>query len=103
MLSMDAQHKAWQGDERRQLSHIEAQLLEIKTCVASIKKAFPDEDIAGHCKYHEAKIRAAVAEEAFWKDLKLDVAKKGAWSLLLILVGFIVIGIGAKLGVGVKV
>jgi hypothetical protein len=102
-LSMDEQHKAWQGDERRQLSHIEAQLAEIKTCVASIKLAFPEGDIDGHRKYHEAKIRAAVAEEAFWKDLKLDIAKKGAWGLLVIIVGFVMLGIGAKFGITPKV
>jgi hypothetical protein len=101
-LRMDEQHKAWQGDERRQLSHIEAQLLEIKTCVASIKLAFPEGDIDGHRKYHEAKIRAAVAEEAFWKDMKLDIAKKGAWGLLVIIVGFVMLGIGAKFGITPK-
>jgi hypothetical protein len=101
-LRMDEQHKAWQGDERRALSHIEAQLLEIKTCVASIKLAFPEGDIDGHRKYHEAKIRAAVAEEAFWKDLKLDIAKKGAWGFIVILIGLVMIGISAKIGILLK-
>lgn len=99
---MDEQHKAWQGDERRQLSHIETQLSDIKVCVASIKTAFPEGDIDGHRKYHEARIKAAVAEEAFWKDLKLDVAKKGAWGLLLIIIGLVMVGIGAKFGIVAK-
>lgn len=99
---MGEQHNDWQGEERRQLSHIESQLVEIKTCVATIKLAFPEGDIEGHRKYHEAKIKAAVAEEAFWKDLKLDVAKKGAWSVFVILVGLVVLGISTKLGVSPK-
>jgi len=99
---MDSQHKEWQGDERRQLSHIETQLSEIKVCVASIKLAFPDGDLIGHCNYHQAKIKAAVAEEAFWKDLKLDIAKKGAWGLIIIVIGLVMLGISAKIGAIVK-
>ena len=86
-----------------QLSTIETQLIEIKLCVSSIKSAFPEGDLDGHRKYHEAKIKAAVAEEAFWTDLKLDVAKKGAWSVLIILIGLVVLGIGAKFGIAPKV
>ena len=99
---MDAQHKDWQGEERRQLSHIETQLTEIKTCVASIKTAFPEGDVDGHRKYHEAKIRAAKAEEAFWSDLRLDLAKKGTWGLIVVIVGLIIMGIGAKFGIVAK-
>lgn len=61
-------------------------------------EAFPDEDVDGHCDYHAAKIRAAQAEERFWNELKLDLAKKGAWGLLIIVVGLIMVGLSAKLG-----
>ena len=100
---MDDQHKEWQGEERRSLSHIEVKLDEITICIASIKQAFPDGDIVGHRKYHEAKIKAAVAEEEFWKDLKLDIAKKGAWGLIVILIGLVLLGISVKLGAVAKV
>lgn len=93
-------------ERRKECSHltaIEAKLVEIQNCVVTIKKAFPDGDIDGHRKYHEAKIRAAVAEEAFWTDLKLDVAKKGAWGVLLVLIGLVMLGIGAKFGITPKV
>ena len=99
---MDDQRQAWQGDERRQLSHIESQLTEIKVCVASIKTAFPEGDVDGHRKYHEAKIKAAKAEEEFWTDLKLDIAKKGTWGVLVIIIGLVLVGLSAKLGISPK-
>ena len=61
-------------------------------------EAFPEEDVDGHCDYHAAKIRAAEAEERFWNELKLDLAKKGAWGLLIIVTGLIMVGLSAKLG-----
>ncbi|MDP3322631.1 MAG: hypothetical protein Q8S71_03690 [Hydrogenophaga sp.] len=100
---MDDHQNTWQGEERRSLSHIEVKLDEITTCIASIKQAFPDGDVIGHRKYHEAKIKAAVAEEEFWKDLKLDIAKKGAWGLIVILIGLVLLGISVKLGAVAKV
>lgn len=61
-------------------------------------EAFPDEDVDGHCDYHAAKIRAAEAEEKFWNELKLDLAKKGAWGMLIILLGLVMIGLSTKFG-----
>ena len=60
-------------------THVEQQLDEILTELKSLKEAFPlDErgqvDVTGHRHFHEAKIAAAVAEEAFWRELKLDLA-----------------------------
>ena len=89
--------------ERKSLGSIEHKLDEISTCVLAIKSAFPDGDLEGHRQYHEARIKAAVAEEAFWKDLKLDVAKKGAWGLITIIVGLIILGISTKLGTVIKI
>lgn len=66
--------------------------------VEHLYEAFPSGDVIGHCSYHDAKIRAAVAEEEFWKELKLDIAKKGAWGLLLIIVGLIMLGLTVKMG-----
>ena len=68
-----------------------------------LSAAFPEDkhgrtDVDGHRRYHEAKIQAAEAEAAFWRDLKLDLAKKGAWAILLVLAGLLVAGVATKLG-----
>ena len=55
-------------------------------------------DFEGHRKFHEEKIRAAKAETEFWRELKLEIAKKGVWSLLVIICGLVVVGASAKLG-----
>jgi len=88
-------------DEARQ---IDDRLDEILSEVRKIHNAFPrtdggDADFEGHRRYHEAMIRAANAQEKFWNELKLDVAKKGAWGLLVIVVGLAVLGLAAKLGI----
>lgn len=59
-------------------------------------------DYDGHRRYHEAMIAAATAQEQFWRELKLEIAKKGIWGLLVIVCGLIVIGLSAKLGLGAK-
>jgi hypothetical protein len=55
-------------------------------------------DFDGHRRYHESMIAAATAQEAFWREMKLEVAKKGVWGLLVLIMGLIVVGISAKLG-----
>lgn len=95
---MDNEHKAWQGEERRSLSSLEKKIDDISDCVVAIKKAFPNGDIDGHRRYHDAAIKAAEAQERFWDDLKLDVAKKGVWGVLVIIVGLVLVGITTKLG-----
>jgi hypothetical protein len=74
----------------------------------SIRGGFPKNedgaiDYEGHRKYHEKLIEAADAQTQFWRDLKLDIAKKGAWSMLTILCGLVLLGISAKFGIGVVV
>lgn len=59
-------------------------------------------DIDGHRRYHEAMIEAAKEQAAFWRDLKLDIAKKGAWGLLIIVLGLIAVGVQTKLGFSAK-
>lgn len=83
---------------------IDESLEEILIAVTKIHNAFPrteggDVDFEGHRRYHEAMIRAANAQEKFWNELKLDVAKKGVWGLLIIVLGLAVLGLAAKLGV----
>lgn len=59
-------------------------------------------DFDGHRKYHEAMIRAAEEQEKFWRDLKMEVAKKGIITLLVVLCGLVVVGFQTKFGIGMK-
>jgi len=66
--------------------------------LAQINAAFPDGP-DNHRLAHQAMIKAAVAEERFWDELKLDIAKKGTWGLLIIILGLALVGIAAKFGI----
>jgi len=74
-----------------------------KTWIKGILEAFPDQDVEGHRHYHENKIKAAKAEEEFWKAAKSEVLKHGVagilavvkWALLLV-----VLGLAYKFGFG---
>ena len=84
---------------------IASQLDQILVELQALKSAFPEDhqgnvDVVGHRKYHDAKILAAQAEEAFWRELKLDLVKKGAWAIILVVVGLIMTGAAVKLGLG---
>ena len=57
-------------------------------------------DFDGHRRYHESMIRAENAQERFWVELKLEIAKKGVWGLLIIVVGLVAVGLSTKLGFG---
>jgi len=72
-----------------------------------IEGAFPRNDdgttdFEGHKRFHESKIRAAEAEARFWEELKLDIAKKGTWGVLIIVLGLIAVGLSAKFGISVR-
>lgn len=84
-------------------SHIENQLDEILAELKLIKGAFPENDdgtidVAGHKRYHEEMIAAAKAQTEFWRELKLDIAKKGIWGISVIVVGLIISGLAVKIG-----
>lgn len=55
-------------------------------------------DYDGHRRYHASIVASMNAQEKFWNDLKLDLAKKGLWFVLLVVAGFVVLGIQTKLG-----
>ena len=55
--------------------------------------AFPDGDVNGHRAAHESMMRASAAQEKFWQELKVDLAKKSLWGLMMVLVGLLMIGI----------
>lgn len=88
-------------------AHIDKRFDEIMVELHKINGAFatnPDgtTDFDGHRQYHEAMIKAATAQEQFWHELKLEIAKKGIFSLLVIICGLVVVGISAKFGIGTK-
>ena len=83
---------------------IQQKLSEILDEVRMLHNAFPrtdsgETDLEGHRKYHEAMIKSAQAQEAFWRELRLDIAKKGTWGLLIIVLGLVMTGIAAKFGI----
>lgn len=83
--------------ERAELSlMIDAKVLEARS---QILYAFPD-GVESHRRAHEAMIAAAKAEEAFWQDLRRDVAKKSIWGILHILSVLLLGTLAVKLGVG---
>lgn len=86
---------------------IERKLDLILSEIKKLEGAFPKNedgtaDFEGHKRFHDTKIKAAEAEMKFWQELKLDLAKKGTWAVMLIVAGLIVLGLGAKLGITVK-
>jgi len=88
-------------------AHIDKRFDEIMSELRNISSAFAKNDdgsvdFDGHRRYHEAMISAATAQEQFWRELKLEIAKKGVWGLLTIIVGLVIVGLSAKLGIGAK-
>lgn len=69
--------------------------------ISAFMSAFPDGP-ENHRRSHEAMILAASAQERFWAELRLDVAKKGLWGILILAIGLIVAGLGIKLGIPPK-
>lgn len=83
---------------------IEQKLDLILAEMKNLKGAFPKNqdgttDFDGHRRYHEQLIKAAEAETEFWRELKLDIAKKGLWGLLVILCGLVLAGVAAKFNI----
>lgn len=67
--------------------------------VTNFLKAFPNEDPTAHRFYHEAVMRAAQEQERFWKELRLDIAKKSIWGIITILAGLVLAGVALKIGI----
>ncbi len=88
-------------------AHIDRRFDEVMAELQKMTGAFartPDGavDYDGHRRYHESMIAAAEAQTQFWRELKLDIAKKGIWGLLVIICGLVLVGLSAKLGLGGK-
>ena len=86
---------------RKDVSEVEGMLHKVIESLARIEYAFPDGP-ERHRVAHEAMIKAAQAQEEFWNDLKLEIAKKGMWSLLVTILGLVVVGISANIGIVLK-
>ena len=70
-------------------------------CRGAVMSAFPCGP-QKHREAHEADQADAAAKERFLAELKLEMAKKGLWAVLLVIVGLIVAGAALKLGVAPK-
>jgi len=71
--------------------------------IESLFRAFPDGDLEGHRMYHERKIKAAVAEEEFWKTAKSEALKNGISGIFAALrwvVVLAILGLAYKYGFG---
>lgn len=64
--------------------------------------AYPFGDTHGHRKAHEAMMEAAQAQAKFYNELRIDLAKKGLWTLLAITAGLLFLGLAAKFGLTFK-
>jgi len=89
--------------DNKEHEEMKEQLDQILLELRHINRAFPrDEegnvDHEGHRKYHESLIKSAEAQEMFWQELRLEIAKKGTWAILVIVAGLVVVGIASKLG-----
>jgi len=87
--------------------HLDRRFDEVMEKLDAMSSAFatnPDGsvDYAGHRRYHEEMIAAAKAQTEFWRELRLDIAKKGIWGLLVIVCGLVIVGISAKFGIASK-
>jgi hypothetical protein len=67
--------------------------------MADLLKAFPNEDPVSHRMYHEAVMRASEEQERFWRELRVEIAKKTIWGVITILAGLVLAGVAVKFGV----
>ena len=70
--------------------------------IDSVLRAFPD-GVDAHRAAHERMMKAAEAEEQFWRGLREDVAKKSIWGVLQVLLFLAVAGLAAKFGLALPV
>ena len=63
----------------------------------TIMRAFPG-GIDEHFSVHLALAKAAKAQEDFYHQIKLDLAKNGIWALLKVLFALAILGLASKMG-----
>ncbi len=84
-------------EQGENLRKIESKVDELTEQAKSCMSAFPDGPV-NHRLSHEAMIKAAQAQENFWNEMKVDLAKKGAYGLFIIILGLVITGLQAKFG-----
>lgn len=92
---------AQDSDKPASQAHVDQRFDEMMDELKGIRAAFPhtphgEADLLGHRQTHEEMIRSVRAQEAFWQELKLDLAKKGAWAVIFVVIGLIVVGLAVK-------
>jgi hypothetical protein len=101
-MATDHTHR-WSDDQLQEFyDDFKAHRKQEEDMWAHVLSGFPNEDPLKHRLYHEAAMRAAEAQERFWNELRLDVAKKSAWGVLVLIVALLLAGLSAKFGLGVK-
>lgn len=82
--------------EQHQVLHerLNGHIAEEAAAVQSLARALPSKadgspDIDGHREYHASLIEEAKARAEFWRDLRMELLRKGLWGLLGVL-GFLV-------------
>lgn len=77
--------------------NVNDKLRQIISQLDTLSRAFPD-GVESHRAAHQLMIEAAEEQKKFWNELKLDIAKKGAWGILIIMVGLLASGMWIKIG-----
>lgn len=80
---------------------LEQKVDETLALVESLMAAFPDGPLK-HREAHEMWMQAKQAETRFWAEMRLDLAKKGAWGLIAILAGLIIAGFSTKVALWLR-
>lgn len=112
-------HEPYDGPERRvhpkTLEQLEQDIIQMfrdhedreREMIAVLRReflsGFPNGDLQGHCAYHGAKIKAAQAEEEFWKTARSEALKHGiagSFAVLKWVAILAALGVAYQLGVG---
>lgn len=108
----EADHAKYAGPERRKRPEGIEQLLREheeheREMTEELRKeffgAFPNGDLKGHCDYHNAKIKAAQAEERFWESARTEALKHGVAGFFAVVKFVAILGVlslAYKIGVG---
>lgn len=82
------------------LEVIEKDIKMLTERVDDLAKGFPNGDPDGHRLYHEATIKKIEARARFYEDLRAELAKKGIWSLIILIGAALWFYLKAKLSEG---
>lgn len=103
MFTDDQGQRKETADEMSIERKLDLILVEVKQLHGAFaKKEDGSIDFDGHRQYHEQMIEAAKEQAKFWRDLRIEIAKKGIFGLTIIVCGLILAGITAKTGIVVK-